>query len=54
MSRAERIAKIRRDLTELKSRLGRVEGEIFAGRRNCDELVDELKALESAEGERDG
>jgi hypothetical protein len=46
MTRAERIAKIRRDLAELKSRLGRVEGEVFAGKRNVDELQSELQQLD--------
>lgn len=54
MSRAERIAKIRRDLTELKSRLGRIEAETFAGKRGVDELTAELNQLESEKGERDG
>lgn len=54
MTNAERIARIRRDLSELKSRLGRIEGEIFAGKRSCDELAAELTELESEKGERDG
>ncbi|HKY37155.1 MAG TPA: hypothetical protein VJN18_14520 [Polyangiaceae bacterium] len=55
MTRAERIARIRRDLVELKSRLQRIEGETFAGKRNVDELVEELKRLEKPESEaRDG
>jgi hypothetical protein len=54
MSKADRIARIRRDLTELKSRLGRIESEIFGGRRNVDEIEGELKALESEKGDRDG
>jgi hypothetical protein len=50
MTKAERIARIQRDLSELKSRLGRIEAETFAGKRNCDELADELKALETEKG----
>jgi len=52
MTHAERIARIRRDLAELKSRLGRIESETFAGKRNVDELAAELQALEAQpEGE---
>ena len=47
MTRADRIARIRRDLTELKARLQRIEGETFAGKRSVDELVAELKQLET-------
>jgi hypothetical protein len=47
VTRTERIAKIRRDLAELKSRLGRIEGEVFSGQRNVDELTAELKQLET-------
>ncbi len=47
MTRAERVARIRRDLEELKARLQRIEGETFAGKRNCDELAAELQALEA-------
>jgi hypothetical protein len=55
MTRTERIARIRRDLAELKARLQRIEGETFLGKRNVDELVAELKQLEKPEGEvRDG
>jgi hypothetical protein len=50
MTRAERIAKIRRDLDELKSRLGRIESETFAGKRSVDELTAELQGLEQPEG----
>ena len=52
MTRADRIARIRRDLAEMKARLQRIEGETFAGKRNCDELEAELQALEALpEGE---
>jgi hypothetical protein len=55
MTRAERIDRIRRDLDELQKRLLRIEGETFAGKRNVDELVAELKQLEKPEKEaRDG
>jgi hypothetical protein len=47
MTRSERIAKIRWDLVELRSRLGRIEGEVFSGQRNVDELTVELQQLES-------
>jgi len=47
MTRAERIARIRRDLAEVKARLLRIEGEAFSGKRNCDELAAELQALEA-------
>lgn len=47
MNRTERIARIHRDLVELRSRLGRIEGEVFSGKRNVDELVAELAALDA-------
>jgi hypothetical protein len=50
MSNAERIARIKRDLAELKSRLGRIEGEVFSGKRSIDELDAELQQLESEKG----
>lgn len=46
MTRAERIARVQPDLAELKSRLGRIEGECFLGKRTADELVAELRQLE--------
>lgn len=52
MTKAERIARIRRDLQELRSRMLRIESETFAGKRNVDELVQELKALETEGNER--
>lgn len=47
MSRAARIAKIRRDLQELLARMLRIEQETFAGKRNVKELADELRRLET-------
>ncbi|HVY32588.1 MAG TPA: hypothetical protein VHB79_38890 [Polyangiaceae bacterium] len=54
MTRAQRIARIRRDLDELKARMQRIESETFAGKRNVDELVAELKQLENGEAGQDG
>jgi hypothetical protein len=51
MTRAERIARIKRDLAELRSRMQRIESETFAGKRNVDELVAELQRLEQPEVE---
>jgi hypothetical protein len=49
VTRTERIDRIRRDLVELRSRLGRIEGEVFSGKRNVDELAAELQQFESTE-----
>lgn len=51
MTRAERIARIKRDLAELKARMQRIEHETFAGKRNVDELATELQQLEKPDSE---
>lgn len=51
MSRAECIARIKRDLAELKARMQRIESETFAGKRSVDELTAELQGLEQPEGQ---
>jgi len=51
MSRADRIAKIHRELTELKARLSRIEAECFLGKRTADELSTALEQLQKQGGE---
>ena len=51
MTRAERIARIKRDLAELRARMQRIESETFAGKRNVDELVAEVQRLEQPASE---
>lgn len=51
MTRSERIARVKRDLIELKARMQRIEAETFSGKRNVDELMLELQQLEKPEGE---
>jgi hypothetical protein len=53
MTRTERIAKLQRDLTELRSRLQRIEGETFAGARQIGEISDEITQL-GTQNETDG
>lgn len=45
MSRAERLAKMTRDMQELRSRLIRVQGESDSAVRDLRELQTELEAL---------
>jgi hypothetical protein len=47
MTRTERIAKIRRDLLEMKARLQRIESEVYRGQESFAELERDLKALET-------
>jgi hypothetical protein len=47
MSRAERIAKIKRDLAQLRSRLQRIDHETHCGRQELLELEAGLVTLES-------
>jgi hypothetical protein len=50
MTRAEILAKVKRDLSELRSRLGRIDGETFLARRQIEDL--ERQAVElAAEGQ---
>jgi hypothetical protein len=50
VTRAEHLAKLRRDLAELRARLGRIEGETFLGKRQIGEIESQLAAL-ATEGE---
>ncbi len=45
LQRPNRIAKLRRDLAELRSRFLRIEHEVFNGKRQISELEAELTAL---------
>ena len=45
MSRAERIARLKRSLSELKSRVGRIENESFCAVRQIAEIEAELLQL---------
>lgn len=45
LQRPNRVAKLKRDLAELRSRMGRIEHEIFNGKREVDEIEAELMAL---------
>jgi hypothetical protein len=51
VSGAKRIARIKRDLAELRSRLQRIEAETFSGKRNIDELAAEVARLETEPSE---
>lgn len=53
MKNVERIAKLQRDLVELKSRMGRIQNEVFCSTREIVELQQEIEKL-GKEGERDG
>lgn len=45
MTRTERIARLKRDLGELRSRMQRIEGETFAATRQIREIEGELGEL---------
>jgi len=45
VTRAERIARMKRDLAELRSRMQRIEGEAFAATRQISEIEGELADL---------
>jgi hypothetical protein len=47
MSRTERIAKLRRDLAELRSRMQRIDHETFSAKREIGEIEAEIMALAS-------
>jgi hypothetical protein len=47
----ERIAKIKRDLSELRARMGRIDHETFSAKRELLELETGLVALESEKGD---
>jgi hypothetical protein len=49
MTRAERMARIRRDLEELKARMQRIEHETFSATRTVTKLQGELLQLEQPE-----
>ena len=44
------IAKLKRDLTELRSRMGRIEGETFSAKREIAEIEAELGKVVSDGG----
>ena len=43
--RARRVAKLQRDLAELRARMGRIESETFGAKREIGEIEAEVKAL---------
>ncbi len=47
MTRAERVARLKRDLAEIRSRMQRIEGETFAATRQIGEIENEIAALAS-------
>ena len=49
MSRAEILAKVKRDISQLRARLGRVDNETFLARQELDELERQVGEL-AAEG----
>jgi hypothetical protein len=51
---AERIAKLKRDIAQLRSRLQRIDHETHCGRQELVELEAGLVVLESEQGEQDG
>ena len=44
-----RLAKIKRDLAELRSRLLRIQGEAASGIRDLEEMQGEISRLEASE-----
>ena len=45
ITKHEQLARMRRELSELRARLGRIDGETFLARRQIDELEADLIGL---------
>jgi hypothetical protein len=49
VSRAEQLAKLKRDLAEMRGRLLRIQGEADSGLRDLAEMQTEVSRLEASE-----